>query len=243
MAGPEDIKSGLPDVVRSTDRSIIIYQGAPQNDLDVMVGQSVSVMAWLGVLSLCIGVVMFCFWRVWSPEQDAKQVSPIYAEGRPLGLAKQVDERKQINAAAEGLYAYLDSIRASTAERTRSKATLPILNEAGGIDALRREWDQACQTIRDGLYDRRIGQLEARASELRRLRALRPDPAQLAQIDAELLQVEDKRLAQIENRRTDGDPTLRCVPASLAPVCAAASTELWCHPEKTRPEEFIEKAT
>jgi len=242
MDDPEEAISGLPDIVRNSDRPIIIYQGAPPNQLDQAAGNSLGLLSWLALLSLCLFIIGFCFWRVWNPAYDPSQVSPVHAEGRPLGLARQVEERREINALASDLVTYLDRVRADNFDRRRTRATHPLLSSPGGIDELRREWDAKCQSVREGIYDRRIGRLDAQIAEFQRQRARQSDPLEATRLDGALQGVIRQRTLEVTNRRTDGDPALRCVPSALAPLCARDSKDVWCHPERAAPQEFSGKA-
>jgi hypothetical protein len=230
---PEDVDkdAALPEVIRDTNRPIIIYQGAPQSQLDALTGNSLGLLSWLALLSICIGIVIFSFWRVWNPGHDAKQYSPIYEEGRPLGLAKQVEERRRVNASVEGLIAYIDRIRLDNQDRRRTIATHPLMDDRGGLDELRREWDTMCRSVREGIYDRRLGQIDARIAELRR----RQGP------ETQMLELLRQRRTVSEQRRTDSDPSLQCIPAAAADVCADGRKEPWCNPALTRPDDFIER--
>lgn len=243
MAGPDDILSGLPDTLRESNRPIIIYQGAPPGRVEELTGNSLGLLFWLALLSVFMAVIVVCFWRVWNPALDASQLSPVYAEGRPVGIARRIDERKEINQKAAGLVEYLDAVRADTANRRRTKASHPLINDRDGLDALRREWDVMCNSRRDAIYERRIGQIEIRIAELRRQRAAETDRAQISRFDADLSILARQQLDESERRRTNSDPSLRCVPAALAPVCTASSTEAWCNPARARPGDFQDKAS
>ncbi|KAF0187355.1 MAG: hypothetical protein IV086_05460 [Hyphomonadaceae bacterium] len=243
MVGPVKRPGGLPDIIRESDRPIIIYQGYPPNQQDAVAGNSLGLLSWLALLSLCLGVVGFCYWRVLNPAHDREQASVIYPEGRPLGLAKQIEERAQINARAEGLVAFLDRVRSDNLDQRRTRSTHPLLNDPGGIDQLRREWDDMCLSIREGIYERRIGQIEARLAELRRRRALTPDPAEAARLDGEVQGLLRQRSDEASRKKTDSDPALRCTPSAQATVCSEKNGEAWCNPDKVRPGDFVDKAT
>lgn len=241
MTETEKDVGNLPEAIRDRDRPIIIYQGAPPSQLDVVTGNSLGLIAWLAVISLCIGIVAFSFWRLWNPGFESAQYSPIHAEGRPQGLLGQVRERELVNTAAGGLVAYLDRLRLDNQDRRPTRAGYALMDERGGIDELRRQWDQMCLSIRDGVYDRRIGQIDARIAENRRRRAVASAPAEIAAMEAEGQLLQRQRRDVVVMRQTDGDPSLRCVPAAAAPVCAADSAEPWCHPDRAFPAEFIEE--
>jgi hypothetical protein len=238
---PEPLR-GLPETLRNTNRPIIIYQGAQQSEIDAIAGNSLGLLFWLALLSVCLGVTIYGSWSVWNPAYARGVYSPIYAQGRPAGLAKQVEERRQINAQADGIIEFLDRIRADTVERQRTAAVHPLMTDRGGIDDLRKEWDAMCLSIREGIYDRRIAQFEGRILELRQRRGLERDLATLASINSDLYSLQQQRDAEIERRRTDSDPTLRCIPAAQAPVCSNSNADAWCNPQLSRPNEFRDKA-
>ncbi len=238
---PEPLR-GLPDTLRSTNRAIIIYQGAPQSEIDAIAGNSLGLLFWLALLSVCLGVTIYGAWSVWNPAHARGVYSPIYAQGRPAGLAKQVEERRQINAQAAGIIEFLDRIRADTVDRKRTDAAHPLMTDRGGIDDLRKGWDAMCLSIREGIYDRRIAQFEGRILELRQRRGLERDLATLATINSDLFSLQQQRDAEIERRRTDSDPTLRCVPSAQAQVCSNSNADAWCNPQLSRPNEFRDKA-
>lgn len=242
MDEPEDPIGGLPDIVRNADRPIIIYQGGPPNQLDQAASNSLGLLSWLALLSLCLFIIGFCFWSVWNPAHDPKQASLVYAEGRPLGLARQVEERRQINKTADGVVSYLDRLRADNFDRRRTRASHALFSGPGGIDELRREWDAKCQSVRESIYDRRIGRLDAQIAELQRQRARQSDAVQAARLDEDLQTLVRQRTLETANRRADSDPALRCTPSALAPLCAAESADPWCRPERGAPREFTGKA-
>lgn len=243
MAGPDDILSGLPDTLRESNRPIIIYQGAPQGQIESLTGNALGLLFWLALLSVFFAVIVFCVWRVWNPALDAAQFSPVYAEGRPVGIARRIDERKQINAAAAGLVEYLDEVRQDNVNRRKTRATHPLLSDRDGLDSLRREWDAMCNARREAIYDRRIGQIEIRLDELRRQRSVETDPSQLARLDTDITSLTRQQFDETERRRTGSDASLRCIPAALAPVCSTSAAEAWCNPGRTRPGEFTDKAS
>lgn len=242
MDEPEDPIGGLPDIVRNADRPIIIYQGGPPNQLDQAASNSLGLLSWLALLSLCLFIIGFCFWSVWNPAHDPNQASLVYAEGRPLGLARQVEERRQINKTADGVVSYLDRLRADNFDRRRTRASHVLFSGPGGIDELRREWDAKCQSVRESIYDRRIGRLDAQIAELQRQRARQSDAVQAARLDEDVQTLVRQRTLETANRRADSDPALRCTPSALAPLCAAESADPWCRPERAAPREFTGKA-
>jgi hypothetical protein len=238
---PEPLR-GLPETLRTSNRPIIIYQGQPQSEIDAAVGNSFGLLFWLALLSVCLGVTLFGAWTVWNPAHVRGAYSPIYADGRPAGLAGQIQERRQINAQGAGLIEFLDNIRADTMDRRRTDANHPLMTDRGGIDELRKEWDAMCLSVREGIYDRRIAQLEGRIVDLRQRKSLERSPTELYRIDVDIMNLEQQRVTELERRRTDSDPTLRCVPAAMAPVCSNSNAEAWCNPQLNRPNEFRDRA-
>lgn len=237
----DDQIGGLPDVVRDSNRPIIIYQGVSPGGLDPVTSNALGLLSWLSILTICLIAIGFSFWSIWNPGYDESRYSPIYAEGQPRGLANRVTERREINAATTGLLQYVDRLYADNADRRRTNEMHPLLNGADGVDALRREWDAACRSVRARRYDRRIGALDARLSQARRELRQTQDPAQRATIEANVAALVQQRRDEAERRRTDSDPVLRCMPAAEAPVCARDSEEPWCNPEIGRPDEFAER--
>jgi hypothetical protein len=241
MPDPDEHVRGLPDILRNVNRPIIIYQGAPVVPLDIQTNNALGLLSWLALVTLCLGIIIFCVWQVWDPRHDPRQYSPIYAEGRPLGLARQSEERRQINQRAKGLLEFLDRLRAENASGLGSTATHPLVSGRDGIDDLRSQWDAMCENIRARIYDRRLGQLDARIAGLRRQISRTSDRAERTQLNGELRNLRRLRADEAERRRTDGDPSLRCVPAEQAPTCSNSSSEEWCNPELGRPREFIDE--
>ena len=242
MSGPDEILSGLPDTLRNSNRPIIIYQGGPEHQLDAPTSNALGLLSWLGLITLCLGAIVYCAWSIWNPGHDPRQFSPIYAEGRPLGLAKQIEERRQINESAEGLIEFLDRIRANNLARRRVILTHPLLTDREGIDELRQQWDTMCRNTRARIYDRRIGQLEGRAADLRQRRRRSTDPVERERFDMDLLSLQQQRNDEIERRRTDGDPALRCTPAAQANVCIDSDADAWCNPQLAQPGDFVDEA-
>lgn len=241
MPEADEHLGGLPDTVRNSNRPIIIYQGAPPG-LDAQTYNALGLLSWLALVTLCLAAIVFCTWQVWNPGYDQRQFSPVYAEGRPLGLAGQIEERRHVNERAEGLIAFLDRVRAERASGSSSSAAShPLISDRDGIDDLRRRWDELCLNIRARIYDRRVGQIDAELSALQlRLQQAR-DAAERTRLNGELRNLQQLRREQIERRRTDGDSTLRCVPAEQAPVCSATSNDEWCNPELKRPGDFLDE--
>lgn len=244
MPEPEEYSSGPLEVVRSSsNRPIIIYQGAPPGALEPSTSNALALLSWLALMTVCLATILFCLWQVWNPGFDRSQFSPIYAEGRPLGLAKQIEERAEINARADGLAAFRDHLWASNSTGSRPSIAHPLMSDRNGIDDVRRQWDAMCNAIRARLYDRRLAEIDARSAELRRRRAAAPDPAARAQFDSDLRALQLLRSDQLERRRTDTDPALRCVPAAESPVCSDSDDAPWCNPDILRPGEFLEEAS
>jgi hypothetical protein len=240
MPEPEEYLSGLPDVVRNADRPIIIYQGGPTLPLDAPTSNALVMLAWLALLTLCLGAVLLGAWQVWNPGHDAHRFSPIYADGQPLGLENRITERKEINALADGLVDFRDLQNAVRAGRSSAVAVHPLISDRDGVDDVRRQWDAMCQDIRTRLYGRRLAQIDARLNEARRQRSFASDPAQRVQLDANVQALQRLRRDETERERTDSDPALRCVPAAAAPVCEGFDDNPWGNPELKRPEEFDE---
>lgn len=243
MAEPDEHLSGLPDVVRNSNRPIIIYQGVPPGALDAPTSNALGLLSWLALLTVCLGAILFCMWQIWNPGYDRRQFSPVFPEGRPLGLARQIEEREELNEHAEGLLEFLDQLRSSRFSGARSSVAHPLITDRAGVDEARRQWDAMCNNIRARIYDRRLGQIAARAAELRRRRAVVSDPAERAQLDDDLRSLQQQRGDQIERRRTDSDPALRCVPAAEAPACSDSNADPWCNPELMRPREFVDQVS
>lgn len=239
MPEPDEPQGRLPDVLRSSNAPIIIYQGAPPQ-LDVQTNNALGLLSWLALLTVCLSTIIFCVWQVWNPAHDQTQFSPVYANGRPLGLAGQIEERRQINERAEGLLVFLDGIRSDSSS---AALTHPLMSDRDGIDDLRRRWDAMCLNVRSRIYDRRIGQLDARMVELRRRTSRERDTVERARLRGELQALARQRNDQIEIRRTDSDPSLQCVPAEQAPVCSGSNDNEWCHPERKRPRDFVDQAS
>lgn len=243
MPDPEDHISGLPEVVRGSNRPIIIYQGPPPGQFDAPTTNAVGLLSWLTLLTLCLVAIALSVWTVWNPGHDQTQFSPIYAQGRPVGLAGRIEEREEVNSRAEGLLDFLERVRADNLARRRSGETHPLITDRYGVEDLRSQWDAMCRSIRARIYDRRIGQIDARLSELRGYRRQVADPVERARVESDLAGLTEQRRAELERRRTDSDPALRCVPAAQAPVCSDASAEPWCNPQHDRPDEFRAEAS
>jgi hypothetical protein len=242
MAKPDELPGGLPDILRNANRPIVIYQGgAPPNEF-AQATNALGVLVWLALITLCLAVAGGYAWRVWGVGNDRSQFSPVYAEGRPVGLMGRLEERRRINASADGLIEFRDDVRADNVESRITTVTHSLFTDRDGIDALRREWDALCAGISARIFERRIGEIDSQAVALRQRRLIETDPAGLARIDAELARLRQQRSDQIERRRTGADPSLRCTPAAEAPVCSGADEEPWCNPQLGRPEDFTDEA-
>lgn len=248
MAGPEEALSGLPDTLRNSNRPIIIYQGGPPPYVDTRTSNALGLLGWLALITLCLGIGGYCAWTTWNPSFDRHRFSPIYSEGQPRGLIKQIEERQQINVWADGLTDFRDQVRANNEAWRFSTLTHPLLTDRQGIDldhqgidALREQWDAMCANIRARLYDQRLSLIEERAAELRAQRARERDPNERQRLDGLIESIRQERNVEIERRRTDSDPSLRCTPAALASVCSNSNDEAWCNPQLKRPDEFVEE--
>ncbi len=241
MPEHDEPTSGLPDIIRDSNRPIIIYQGAAPGQLDPVTGNAIGLLAWLSLLTVCLIVIGLSFWSVWNPSHEETRYSPIYADGQPLGLASRVNERREINAQTTGLVEYVERIQLDNFDRRRTNETHALIDGAGGVDALRREWDATCRRVRARIYDRRIGDMDTRLSEARRQLRQTQDPAQRATLDTNIAELVQQRRAEVDRRRTDSDPALRCIPAASAPACSLTSQDPWCNPEIARPDEFASR--
>jgi hypothetical protein len=158
-----------------------------------------------------------------------------------LGLAGRIEERRRINESADGLLAFLDRARAERANGRASTSTHPLMSDRDGIDDLRRRWYEQCLNIRARIYDRRLGQLDTEIAGLRWRLERESDAVERARLNGEMRTLQQRRRDETERRRTDSDPSLRCVPAELAPVCSRTSNEDWCNPDLRRPREFVDE--
>lgn len=238
MPDPDDTISGLPEVIRNSNRPIVIYQGPPPGQFDPATTNALGLLSWLVLLTICLATIGVSVWTVWNPGYEEGQFSPVYEKGRPAGLANRIEERQEINARAEGLLEYLERVRADNVARRRNTDVLPLITDRNGIDDLRGEWDDMCRSIRARIYDRRIGQIDARVSELRARRRQIADPVERARLDGDIDALAQQRRDELDRRRTDSDPALRCVPAAQAPVCSDSNHDAWCNPQLNRPNEF-----
>jgi hypothetical protein len=202
----------------------------------------------MAVVTACLVVAGYCAWRVWSPGFNENRFSPIYADGAPVGLMKQIEEREQVTAWSEGLASFRDTIQANNNANRVTDLAHPLISdrpgirrEDEGVDTLRRQWDQMCQTIRARLYERRIGAIDSNAAAWRMQRQRATDAAERTRIDAELEALRVQRAAEVERRRTNADPALSCTPAAVAPACARDDSSPWCNPQLADPDQFPAK--
>ncbi len=241
MPEHEEPIGAVPDIVRDSNRPIIIYQGIAPGQLDPVTSNALGLLSWLSLLTVCLVVIGVSSWSVWNPSRDETRYSPLYVDGQPRGLANRVEERRQINGLTAGLVQYVERIQADNFDRRRTNETHGLIDGADGVDALRREWDAACRRVRARIYDRRIGDLDTRLSEARRQMRQTQDPSQRATLEADIAALVSERRVHAENRRIDGDPALRCTPAASAPPCSLTSDDPWCNPEIARPDEFARR--
>lgn len=241
MADHDDPIGGLPDIIRESNRPIIIYQGPPPGQLDPVTSNALGLLAWLSLLTVCLIVIGVSFWMIWDPSRDPARYSPVNGEGQPRGLANQVVERREINRHTAGLIEYLERIQADNFSRRRTNETHALVAGATGIDALRRQWDQACARVQARVYDRRLGDIDTRLAEAtRRLRATQ-DPLERAALETSIAELGAQRRSEVQRQRTNSDPTLRCTPAIEAPACSHANADPWCNPELHQPDQFNER--
>jgi hypothetical protein len=248
MTEPNDPLAGLPDIVRSSNRPIIIYQGPPpQSYVDARTNSALGSLAWLVLITTCLAIAAASAWSLWNPGFDAHRFSPIYAEGRPLGLSGQIEERRQINAWADGLTEFRDELRANNDARRVIALSQPLITDHQGIDLdhqgideLRQRWDAMCQSIRASIYDRRFDAVDARMALLRQQRLRAGTASDLQSIDSVLQALKQQRDELVERERTDSDPQLRCTPTAQADVCSDSNNDAWCNPQLRHPEEFAD---
>jgi hypothetical protein len=160
----------------------------------------------------------------------------------------QIEERRQINAWAEGVTAFRDQVRANNDAHRYAALSLPLITDHEGIDLdhqgideLRRRWDGICASIRARIYDRRLEAVDMRAAQLRRRRSSAVDAAEQQNLDDALQSLVLQRADIVQRRRTDTDPALRCTPAVDADICSDSNNDAWCNPQLKRPEEFTEE--
>ena len=240
MTEPEDNLNALPELLRQSNRPIIIYQAGPPM-LEPRAGGALGLIAWLALFTISMIVAASCFWMVWNPNFDRKQDSVIFSEGRPFGLMRQVEERRAINDSAAGLVDYLERLRDGHGFAGDISAPA-VLVDHDGIDDLRRQWDALCQNVRARLYARRIGRIEAQIAQLGQLRAQATDPDQRASLNNQVGDLRLQRANTLAQQRQNSDPALRCTPAAQAPACSDSSSDLWCNPQLARAEEFSGEA-
>jgi hypothetical protein len=248
MTEPNDPLAGLPDIARSSNRPIIIYQGpAPQSYVDARTNSALGSLAWLVLITTCLAIAAVSAWSLWNPGFDPHRFSPIYAEGRPLGLSGQIEERRQINAWADGLTEFRDELRANNDARRLAPLSHPLITDHEGIDLdhqgvdeLRQRWDAMCQGIRASIYDRRFDAIDARVEQLRQQRLRTRNPSDLPEIDGRLQGLQQQRDELVQRQRTDSDPQLRCTPAAQAKACSDSNNDAWCNPQLRHPEEFAD---
>ena len=225
----DDTLGGLPESWRNSSQPIVIYQGGPPPGVESPTSNALGLLFWLAMITLCLGIGGFSAWAMWNPNHDKTTFSPIYAEGRPQGLYKQIEEREQVNQAAAGLSAFRDSIRRQNASSDRSALTHPLFtSEQGGVDALRREWDELCNTIRLRIYEDRLGQVADLIRQRQQQRALATNPDERRRLDGELIGLRDQQILLARERDTQSNPALRCTPAREADACQPSDHEPWC---------------
>jgi hypothetical protein len=226
----DDILRGVPDKLRNSGQPIIIYQGVPPEQATAQAtSNALGLLFWLFMITLCLIVAGASAWAMWNPNHAnrndrGRQFSPIYAEGRPLGLNKLIEERERVNAAAEGLSAYRDRVSA------RRELTQPhplITGTTDSIDTLRQQWDNACSDIRRQIYQDRLDVIEANLLQLRRRTAVAP-PAERPALEEERRLLQRLQLQTVALRDANGDPELSCVPAAQADVCGRGDHDPWC---------------
>lgn len=250
MPEPNDPLANLPDILRDSSRPIIIYQGPPPSAyVDQRTNNALGLLAWLALITICLGIAAYSAWTIWNPTFDATRFSPIYAQGSPRGLTAQLEERREINSWAEGLVDFRDQLRAATDARRVVPPTHPLITDRQGIDLdhqgideVRRQWDAMCANIRARIYDRRFAVIDTRIAQLNRDRNRAIDGGtEQQQLDSQLEAARAQRADLAEQRRTDSNPTLRCMPAAQADVCSDNDQDPWCNPQLRREEEFADQ--
>ncbi len=191
---------------------------------------SIGVLFWLALITLCLTVAGFSAWTMWNPNHasvtdDKRWFSPIYSEGRPLGLNKLIEEREQISAAAAGLVEYRELVRLG---RDAASPHPLITGPSDSIDALRGQWDAGCRNIRRQIYQGRIDRIEADLLRQRRRVAVVANAADRAALAAEARRMEDIKKQTVSLRDADGDPALYCTRAAEADACSQNDHEPWC---------------
>jgi hypothetical protein len=224
MPREDETIGGLPDSWRSANQPIIIYQGPPP-ETESSTSNALGVLFWLALITLCLAVAGFCAWAMWNPGHDEDRFSPIYAEGRPLGLNKLIEERTQVNQAAAGLLEYRERVR------TRRELEAPhalISGAPDSIDTLRLQWDQSCRRIRRQIYERRITAIENDVLRVRRQLAVASTTEERAALTEERNRLQDEQRRHVRLRDADSDPQFNCIRAAEADACTTADHEPWC---------------
>jgi hypothetical protein len=226
----DDILRGVPEKLRNSGQPIVIYQGVPPEQATAQAtSNALGLLFWLFMITLCLIVAGASAWAMWNPNHAnptdrGRWFSPIYAEGRPLGMNKLIEERERVNAAAEGLAAYRDRV---SARREANQPHPLITGTTDSIDALRQQWDGACRDIRRQIYQDRLDVIEANLLQLRR-RAGVAAPADRPALAEERLRLEELQRQTARLRDADGDPELNCVPAAQADTCGRGDHDPWC---------------
>ncbi|MBC7768209.1 MAG: hypothetical protein H7124_05430 [Phycisphaerales bacterium] len=227
----DDILNGLPDKLRSSGQPIVIYQGVPPEQAAAQAtNNALGLLFWLFLITLCLMVAGVSAWAMWNPNHAnptdrGRWFSPIYAEGRPLGLNKLIEERERINAAAAGLSEYRDDV---SARRELRQPHPLITGTTDSIDTLRQQWDDSCRDIRRQIYQNRLDAIEANLLQLRRRIAVTTVPADRAALTEQRRTLEETRRQTMRVRDADGDPALSCVRAVEADMCGRGDHDPWC---------------
>lgn len=224
----DETLGGLPDSWRTSSQPIVIYQGGPPPGAETPTSNALGLLFWLAMITLCLGVAGFSAWAMWNPNHDKDVFSPIYAEGRPLGLYRQIEERERVNETSAGLTEFRDAVRRQNSSSDRSAITHPLVTGEGGIDALRREWDELCNTIRFQIYEERLGQVGDLIRQRQQQRALATTTEERRLLDQELVNLRDQVTLLQRERDTQSNPALRCTPAREADACTPSDHEPWC---------------
>src|SRR5690242_7231820 len=87
----------LPELLRQSNRPIIIYQGGPAT-LEPRACGAVGLIAWVWLFTIFVIDAASCFWMVWTPNFARNQDSIDFGEGRPFALMLQIENRRSINA-------------------------------------------------------------------------------------------------------------------------------------------------
>jgi hypothetical protein len=227
----DDILSGLPEKLRNSGQPIVIYQGVPPEQAAAQAtNNALGLLFWLFLITLCLGVAGVSAWAMWnpnhaSPNDRGRWFSPIYAEGRPLGLNGLIEERERINAAADGLSAYRDRVGA---RRDLNQPHPLITGSTDSIDTLRQQWDNGCRDIRRQIYQNRLEDLERSLLQLRRRLAVTTVQAERTTLTEQRRVLEERQRETARLRDADGDPALNCVRAVEADACGRGDHDPWC---------------